>query len=1545
MKMAQKLISCLLLATAMTFVLLPATAPAEGGVTEQYNLTPGGTYYFDLSGENIPGTVNDQLPDTSLKLVPFTYVGTINAYSLDATSNNDPLASANATASDRSLFVAEYNVTTKVNWGDLNGQNLIFGRDYQSGGVSYRLRSLSAGSNFNSGFDPVTPVNNEWDRILAKNAHYIKNFLGVNGFSLGQDTVYHDPNPTYTVNRPLRGFYTAGFWLRIAEDSDMWQLWTNCSFRPALEITSDSSTNLKTITFDMGSDGCLGSQSGERNPGSLTSATMVYTGSITLPDFTADDRFTYLSSGWGKLRWSDGTNFYEPGKEYDLPTGTVLRPGYEPVAEKYNLNPGGIYYFDLSGENIPGEVNYHEGGTIPAYGFWPDTTLKWVPFLYAGTINAYSLDASSSGDPSASANAVASDRSLFVSTCDGIGNVSWDTLNGKGLIFGKGYESGGVSYSLRSMSMGSSLNGAYPFKWGAQRGLPGNNEWDQLLDKDAIYQFRGWNLANWIGYRQYMGQDTTAKDSSMRAARRPIFYREFHRDWVYFSTDYVFVSHFFRPVLEIKSPAGTELKTITFDMGTGGTLGVNSPSPNPGFNTGPLTSATVVYTGSLTLPEITVANGFNYTGSGTGTLGWYDGTTFYAPGTPVTLVTGTTLTAGYGVGAPGVDAGKSTVSAGTTPASPMINIAFTFTVNVRDAAGGPISALNQAAFAITENGTGSLTVDNVAEDGATGSYTVTARHDAAETITITVAVSGVTITDTLDNVAIQAAADQSDFNVQLETAGDKTAGQSFNLSITNAKGTDGSALSGDINVTVTSTVYGDVHSAPVTFTAGTVAVPVTLTMAGSHTLTVTVTGVTNPETVNVTVVAAAATGSISGTVLYDDGGGSNPLEGAIVTVNVGGSNYTATTAADGTYTIINVPAGLDYTVTATKTGYTDGTVSNVSVTAGSTTANVNFLLATPVNGVIAGVAKDSANNPISGVTVSLSVSGTVYQATTDISGTYTIFNVPAGSGYAVTAAKAGYNSETVYNVTVTAGNTATADFTMTPVSGDVAISIAAIPKVTVPVRGAAPVTAITETAQYTGTVAWSPNHAAFAGGTVYTATITLTAKAGYTLTGVGANFFTVAGAASVNNSADSGAVTAVFPATSPGDGGGNGGGSSNSSSTPATPTYKATVSGPNISRTTLPVTVNTNTVSATIDLGTTLAKDIFTGSGTAVLTVPSIPGVNSYTLGIPAASLSGSQGEDLLTFSTSVGSVTIPSGMLAGMAGTEGSSAGITIAQGDKSGLPDEVKAAIGDKPLIQLTLSIEGKQTDWNNPDAPVTVSIPYTPTAAELANPESIVIWYIDGSGNVVTIPNGHYDPATGMVTFTTTHFSYYAVSFKQVSFKDVAKDAWYAKSVSFIAAREIATGTGCGNFSPEAKLTRGQFIVMLMKAYGIAPDANPKNSFADAGNTWYTGYLAAAKRLGISAGVGSNIFAPEKEITRQEMFTLLYNALKAIGQLPQGDSGKTLSDFTDVGQIDAWAKEAMTLLVKTGTVGGSNGKLTPQGTTTRAEMVQVLYNLLGK
>lgn len=197
----------------------------------------------------------------------------------------------------------------------------------------------------------------------------------------------------------------------------------------------------------------------------------------------------------------------------------------------------------------------------------------------------------------------------------------------------------------------------------------------------------------------------------------------------------------------------------------------------------------------------------------------------------------------------------------------------------------------------------------------------------------------------------------------------------------------------------------------------------------------------------------------------------------------------------------------------------------------------------------------------------------------------------------------------------------------------------------------------------------------------------------------------------------------------------------------------------------------------------------------------------------------------------------------------------------------------------------------------------------------------------------------------------------------FTDVKEADWFYNAVKFIAEKGITNGTSATTFSPNATLTRGQFITMLLKAYGIEPVVNPTDNFADAGSTYYTGYLATAKTKGISNGVGNNKFAPEQAITRQEMFTLLYNALKVLNKLPRphgradgtaidqpgtsptADNGKTLADFTDSGDVASWATEAITALVKSGVVSGSGGKLNPTGGSTRAQMAQVLYNLLGK
>ncbi|MDD4239237.1 MAG: S-layer homology domain-containing protein [Desulfotomaculaceae bacterium] len=316
-------------------------------------------------------------------------------------------------------------------------------------------------------------------------------------------------------------------------------------------------------------------------------------------------------------------------------------------------------------------------------------------------------------------------------------------------------------------------------------------------------------------------------------------------------------------------------------------------------------------------------------------------------------------------------------------------------------------------------------------------------------------------------------------------------------------------------------------------------------------------------------------------------------------------------------------------------------------------------------------------------------------------------------------------------------------------------------------------------------------------------------------------------------------------------------------------------------------------------------------------------------------------GISALTISTPVASITFDANTLSTLSGEATGDVKITASKVEASSLSPEAQRTVGERPVFDFSVTSGGQTISQFGGN--VSVSVPYTPKAGE--DTDAIVIYYIKESGELEAVSNCIYDPATGMISFNTRHLSQYAVGYNKVNFKDVAESAWYSKAVGFIAAREITTGTGGGNFSPEVKLTRGQFMVMLMKAYGIAPDLNTKVNFADAGNTYYTGYLAAAKRLGISAGVGDNLFVPEKKITRQEMFTLLYKVLKVTGTLPQGNSGKTLSDFSDAGDIASWAMDAMTLLVETGTVGGSGGKLSPVSTTTRAEMAQVLYNLLSK
>ena len=267
-----------------------------------------------------------------------------------------------------------------------------------------------------------------------------------------------------------------------------------------------------------------------------------------------------------------------------------------------------------------------------------------------------------------------------------------------------------------------------------------------------------------------------------------------------------------------------------------------------------------------------------------------------------------------------------------------------------------------------------------------------------------------------------------------------------------------------------------------------------------------------------------------------------------------------------------------------------------------------------------------------------------------------------------------------------------------------------------------------------------------------------------------------------------------------------------------------------------------------------------------------------------------------LTISPSVADITFDKDAISTITGQTDGDVKIPAGKIDINTLDESIKQTIGDRPVFNFSVTSGDKTISEFG--GSVEISVPYTPKDGE--DTDAIVIYYINADGELEVISNCLYDPVTGTVKFKTDHFSRYAVGYNKVSFADVPEDAPYSKAVNFVAARGITLGTGNGNFSPDVKLTRAQLLVMIMRAYGIRPDEDIKDNFEDGRRVLY-GLSRGRKRLGISNGVGNNKFAPDLEISKQEMVTLIYNILKLLNELPV-DSGQAWNLSTSLPVIAA-------------------------------------------
>ncbi len=348
------------------------------------------------------------------------------------------------------------------------------------------------------------------------------------------------------------------------------------------------------------------------------------------------------------------------------------------------------------------------------------------------------------------------------------------------------------------------------------------------------------------------------------------------------------------------------------------------------------------------------------------------------------------------------------------------------------------------------------------------------------------------------------------------------------------------------------------------------------------------------------------------------------------------------------------------------------------------------------------------------------------------------------------------------------------------------------------------------------------------------------------------------------------------------------------------------------------------------------------GVKNVTLNIPAIADANAYVLEIPAKVLTSGKSNEVIKVITEIATITLPTNMLAN---SEEENIELVISKADISGLSEDVKANIGDRPVIEIYFRrVDGTPIPWNDPYMPVYVSVPYS--SQENEDSEKITVWYIEENNSIVPVYSGRYNPSTQMVTFTTTHLSKFAVAYVDVTFDDISNYGWAKREIEVLASKGIIKGISTTRkiFNPSANITRADFAALLVRTLGLTAEVN--SNFDDVTiEDYFYKEVGIAKELGITNGVGNNKFAPREEITRQDMMTMTARALKLLNKLEAEGTKADLDKFSDADEIASYAVESIAALVKDGLIVGSNNMLNPKDNAIRAEVAVLMYRIYNK
>lgn len=256
-----------------------------------------------------------------------------------------------------------------------------------------------------------------------------------------------------------------------------------------------------------------------------------------------------------------------------------------------------------------------------------------------------------------------------------------------------------------------------------------------------------------------------------------------------------------------------------------------------------------------------------------------------------------------------------------------------------------------------------------------------------------------------------------------------------------------------------------------------------------------------------------------------------------------------------------------------------------------------------------------------------------------------------------------------------------------------------------------------------------------------------------------------------------------------------------------------------------------------------------------------------------------------------------------------------------------DVEVDENETNLIELsaTASVETKITyDAAAKQVSATSSAPLQNAAAySLIRTDVTAIPDLDAAEGVLTV--SAEEPTSTDDTFMQILPAIIAA--EELPFSDVTAEDWFYDDVAFVYENGLMVGTSAQHFDPNASVTRGMVMTILARKEGIETDRY---------SPWYAARVEWAAANGISDG--SN---PESEITREELATMLYRYAKLKGY---DLSGTYLTNYTDASSVSGYAVSAVQWAVAAGLMNGSNGKLTPRDTATRAQLAAMLHRFFG-